>query len=243
MTKLSPKQNEIRAREAKILELARPMVATGGLAALSMETIAQRLNSAKGTVYNHFPNKEEIVLALAVQAVEKRLALFSHAVMMRGSPRERISAIGISCEFYTDHFPELFQTEILVRNDNVLGKTSIKRQDLLRNCEGRCMHVVAGVVRDAVACGDLQLQSAQTVEDIVFGLWSLVYGGLMIEVTSPSLADVGILHPRQAIRRNCNAMLDGIGWLPLYKREQYERLTQSIQKHLQAFLSTKGVKD
>jgi AcrR family transcriptional regulator len=239
MPHLSPKQSEIRAREARILDLARPMVASGGLAGLSMDTIAQLLNSAKGTVYNHFPNKEEIVLALAVQAVEKRLALFSHAVMMRGNPRERISALGIACEAYSDHFRELFQTEILIRNDNVLEKTSAKRQDILRNCEGRCMHVVAGVVRDAVACGDLDLKSSHSVEDIVFGLWSLVYGGLMIEVTSPSLADVGILHPREAIRRNCNAMLDGIGWLPLFQRDQYDRLTKKVVKHLESFLASK----
>jgi AcrR family transcriptional regulator len=239
MVKLSPKQNEIRAREARILELARPMVASGGLAALSMDTIAQLLNSAKGTVYNHFPNKEEIVLALAVQAVETRLALFNHAVMMRENPRARISAIGIACEMYADHFRELFLTEILVRNENVLEKTSTKRQEVLRNCEGRCMHVVAGVVRDGVACGDLQLRTNQTAEDIVFGLWSLVYGGLLIEATSPSLTSVGINHPRQAIRLNCNAMLDGIGWMPLYKRDQYERLTHKIEKHLKVFLNTK----
>ena len=101
------------------------------------------------------------------------------------------------------------------------------------------MHVVAGVVRDAVACGDLELHPPQSVEDIVFGLWSLVYGGLMIEVTSPSLADVGILNPRQAIRRNCNAMLDGIGWLPLFKLEQYDRWTDTVSKHLESFLASK----
>jgi hypothetical protein len=101
------------------------------------------------------------------------------------------------------------------------------------------MHVVAGVVRDAVSCGDLELQSIQTIEDFVFGLWSLVQGGLLIEATSPSLADVGILNPRQAIRRNCNALLDGVGWMPLFKREHYDRLTHTIEAHLESFLAMK----
>ncbi len=239
MTALSPKQRAIRERETRILELARPMIAAGGLSTLNMEAIAQQIKSAKGTVYNHFPNKEEIVLALAVQAVEQRLELFNHAVMMRGKPRARIAAIGLACELYADRFRELFQAEILIRNDNVLEKTSAKRQEILRNCEGRCMHVVAGAVRDAVACGDLELQWSHAIEDIVFGLWSLVYGGLMIEVTSPSLADVGIRLPRQAIRRNCNAMLDGLRWKPLYNREQYDAWVSKVFQHLESKVAAK----
>ncbi len=232
MMTISPKQREIRQREAKILELARPIIAAGGLSALSMESIAAQIQTAKGTVYNHFPNKEEIVLALAVQAVERRLELFNTAVMMRGKTRDRIAAIGLACEWYADHHRELFQVEILIRNDNVLEKTSGKRQEILRNCEGRCMHAVAGVVRDAVACGDVQLHVQHSVEDLVFGLWSLVYGGLMIEATSPSLADVGIKNARLAIRRNSNAMLDGLHWKPLYNREHYERWAGTVLKKL-----------
>jgi AcrR family transcriptional regulator len=233
MTKLSPKQREIRERESRILELAMPMISEGGLSSLSMEVIAQQIQAAKGTVYNHFPNKEEIVLALAVKAVERRLELFNHAVMMRGKSRARIAAIGLACEFYADRYRELFQIEILIRNDNVLEKTSQQRQEVLRTCEGRCMHIVAGAVRDAVACGDLDLPTGQAVEDIVYGLWSLVYGGLMIEVTSPSLADVGILQPRLAIRRNGNALLDGLSWKPLYNKEQYEAWTEQVFSHLE----------
>jgi len=234
MDSLSVKQLEIRDRESRILELARPMIVAGGISALSMDAIAQQIQSAKGTIYNHFANKEEIVLALAVQAVERRLELFNRAVMIRGKSRERIAAIGLACEYYADRHPDLFQAEIMVRHESIVEKTSPKRQEILRTCEGRCMHTVAGVVRDAVSCGDLELQSTQTIEDIVFGLWSLVYGGLWIEATSPSLADVGIKDARNAIRRNCNALLDGLRWTPLYPREHYQRWIGHVSGHLKS---------
>jgi AcrR family transcriptional regulator len=224
----------IRLRESQILDLARPMIAQGGLAALSMDAIAHELQTAKGTIYNHFPNKEEIVLALAVQAVDRRLELFNHAVMMRGTSRQRIAAIGIACEVYVDVLPELFRAEQIIRHETVWGKTTGKRQEILRNCEGRCMHTVAGVVRDAVAAGDLELESAYRIEDIVFGLWSLVYGGLVLESTSPSLVDVGIVDSRAAIRRNCNSMLDGLSWRPLYEPESYSSWIHLVRGHLQA---------
>jgi AcrR family transcriptional regulator len=234
MVKLTPKQRMIRLRESQILDLARPMIAQGGLAALSMDAIAHELQTAKGTIYNHFPNKEEIVLALAVQAVDRRLELFNHAVMMRGTSRQRIAAIGIACEVYVDVLPELFRAEQIIRHETVWGKTTEKRQEILRNCEGRCMHTVAGVVRDAVSAGDLELEAAHRIEDIVFGLWSLVYGGMVLETTSPSLVDVGIVDSRAAIRRNCNSMLDGLRWQPLYDPEPYSIWVQQVSLHLRA---------
>lgn len=234
METLTPKQRELRERESRILELARPMIAGGGMAALSMEAIASELKLARGTVYNHFPNKEEIILALAIQAVEQRLAIFNEAVMMRGTPRERVAAIGIGCEIFADHFPELFRVEYIIRHDLVWEKTSPRRQALLRSCEGRCMHTVAGVVRDAIANGDLQLKTNSQIEDIVFGLWSLVYGSLLLEMTSPSLADIGIVDSRRAIRRNCNALLDGLGWQPLYCPNAYTKWAAHVSQTLVA---------
>jgi len=234
MTTLTPKQRLIRKRETQILDLARPMIAAGGLAGLSMDAIAQELQTAKGTIYNHFQNKEEIVLAIAVQAVDCRIELFNHAVMMRGASRQRIAAIGIACEVFVDRFPDLFRAEQIIRHETVWGKTSAKRQEVLKSCEARCMHTVAGVVRDAVAAGDLELRPDLRIEDTVFGLWSLVYGGLLIESTSPSLASVGIVDPRAAIRRHCNAMLDGLGWQPAHDPAAYGTWVDRVRAHLTA---------
>ncbi|WP_417737639.1 TetR/AcrR family transcriptional regulator [Rosistilla oblonga] len=236
MQSLTPKQQQIRQRESRILDLARPMIASGGISVLSMDAIAAELKTAKGTVYNHFPNKEEIVLALAIQAVECRLSLFNRAASLDGSPRQRVAAIGIACELFVDRFNELFRIEQIIRHDAVWDKTSPKRQALLRDCESRCMHTVATVVRDAMACGDLQTQQTHAVEDIVFGLWSLVYGGLMLELTSPSLADLGIENARRAIRRNCNGLLDGLQWQPLHDPKPYERWIKKVRTNLNQWL-------
>ena len=238
MTRLTPKKQQIRFRETQILELARPMIADGGLSALSMDAIALELQTAKGTIYNHFPNKEEIVLALAVQALDLRLSLFNRAVMIRGGSRQRIAAIGIACEVYVDEYSEWFRAEQIIRHETVWGKTSEKRREILNTCEIRCMDTVAGVIRDAVAAGDLELSAAGEIEDICFGLWSLVYGGLVLEATSPSLADVGVGDARGAIRRNCNALLDGLGWRPFYEPAAYAAWVEQIHECLVTHVSS-----
>ena len=62
---LSPKQREIREREEHILEIARQMFFEEGYYNLTMGKIAKRIHCAKGTVYLHFPCKEDIIVALA----------------------------------------------------------------------------------------------------------------------------------------------------------------------------------
>mgnify|MGYP001799129998 CR=1 FL=1 len=101
---LTPKQAEIRSRESRILNLALPMVAGGGFAALSMDAIAKEMAYAKGTIYNHFSCKEEILLALAIEANETRLRLFHLAADRLPRSRDKVGGVGIgwyrSCSCY-----------------------------------------------------------------------------------------------------------------------------------------------
>ena len=93
MTTLTPKQREIQERETKILEVARPIVVREGYHGLNMDRIAEKISYSKGTIYNHFSCKEEIIIALAVQNVAKRIELFRQAAQFKGRPRYRMRAI------------------------------------------------------------------------------------------------------------------------------------------------------
>jgi AcrR family transcriptional regulator len=230
MNTLSRKQQEIRQRERQILDVARPMLREAGLVGLSMDRLADQMQYAKGTIYNHFPNKEEIVLALAVVAVEQRLSLFHFAAQWQGATRDRLSAVGIACEFYVSQYPELFLAEQIIRHDAVKQKTSQQRRELLTDCESRCMGAVGGIVREAIDRGDLRLPSEINVAEFCFGLWSLVYGGHVLQATSPSLSAIGIRSPASAIHRNCAAVLDGYRWLPSYDSDAFEKLHHQVWK-------------
>ncbi|MFT5093045.1 MAG: AcrR family transcriptional regulator, partial [Porticoccaceae bacterium] len=72
MENLTRKQREIKEREDRILGLARTMLAEGGYLGLSMDAIAEQLEYSKGTIYNHFPCKEEIIISLAVETMDRR---------------------------------------------------------------------------------------------------------------------------------------------------------------------------
>ncbi|MEL6110493.1 MAG: TetR/AcrR family transcriptional regulator [Planctomycetota bacterium] len=202
METLTRKQAEIRTREARILTLALPMVAHGGLAGLSMDAIASQMAYAKGTIYNHFSCKEDILLALAIRATETRLELFNFAADRSGRARDKMVGIGVACEDYRLRFTDLFRIESMVRHEAIWEKTSEQRREVMQTCEANCMGVVARVGFEAVQSGDLSLPEGRTVQDIVFGLWSISYGGMIIDETSPGLDQIGITDTHAVISRN-----------------------------------------
>ncbi len=215
MVTLSRKQREIKEREGQILKLARPILLRKGSQALSMDRLAAQMEYAKGTLYTHFRNKEEIVLALAAESMELRLKMFEAASAASRVSRERLIAIGAACELYTQEYADHFRIEDWIRNSTIWGKASRERQDLVRQCEGRCMSIVSGIVRDAVAHGDLKLENDLTAEEMIFGFWAINYGSQVLAATSPSLLSLGVPNAPRAIRHHCFTLLNGFSWLPI----------------------------
>ncbi|MBA2113638.1 TetR/AcrR family transcriptional regulator [Bremerella alba] len=222
MPTLSRKQREIQDREAQILSVAREMLLKDGYLGMSMDRIAEAVEYGKGTVYRHFPNKEDIILALAVETQKKRTALFQRASLFRGASRERLTAVGVACELFVRLYTSHFHVEQVVRLSSIWEKTSEKRQNVLRTCEQACMGIVSGIVRDAVSQGDLTLPEDITPEDMVFGMWAINFGSFSIMSTSGSLDEIGIEDPTLAIRGCINHMLDGFGWRLLSTEHDYE---------------------
>ena len=112
---LTRKQREIQAREGRILEVARSMIVEQGYHGLSMDRIAGALEYSKGTIYQHFTCKEEILLAIVNQTMEKRQATFRRAATFRGRPRERMTAIGFAAELFFRLYPDHLHIENVLR--------------------------------------------------------------------------------------------------------------------------------
>ncbi len=229
MHDLSPKQLEIRNRESRILELAREMVRDEGYHGLSMDRIAQQLDYSKGTIYNHFACKEEIIVALAIQTVEVRVQMFRKAAQFKGCSRFRMMAIGEAAEQFVLKYPDHFVFEQILQLPTVRQKVSEKRQNAVENCDVQCMTVVAGVARDAVAAEDLVLPTGFTPEMLVFGLWALTSGGYAIAAASESLAHIGLENPYRLVNEHTSALLDGFGWKPLSPEYDRAEILQRIR--------------
>ena len=216
------KQREIEEREGLILATAADLLGRHGYLGFTMDQIAAATEYSKGTIYNHFRSKEEVLVALCTQTGRVRVRWFERAALFQGNSRERMSAIGVSVELFVKLHPEHFAGEQIATAESIRDKISQERADELLSSEFRCMDTVRGIVRDAIAHGDLEMPEGTDPTTLVFGLWSMSYGGLSMIAGKPSLADLGLDDPLATLRRNQQALMDGHGWRPLTNDWDYE---------------------
>jgi len=219
------KERQFRERTDLILRVARSILLDRGYLGLTMDRIASATEYSKGTIYQHFPNKEEIVAALAVQTAEKRVALFERGAAWSGATRERILGVGVAAEVFLRLYPDHFKAEQITRASSIRDKISPEVAGILLELEHRCVGIATEVVRDAVAAGDLVLPDQVAPETVSFGLWCLTYGVFTLLVTEGRpFAELGFAEPLRLLERNQNLLLDGHGWAPLSTEHDYDAL-------------------
>ena len=228
MTTISRKQREIQEREELILDVARRMLIERGYLGVTMDRIAQQIEYSKGTVYQHFSSKEDLLVALAGANIQVRADLFTRAAAFKGRTRERMWAIGVADDLFVRLYPYHWQAEHVVRAASIQSKATRERLMTLESTEMACFSAVSGIIRDAIANGDLVIEEETTPEDLSFGLWSMSFGGHFITASNPNLDAKGMGETDRALRRNYNALLDGYGWRPFSKEIDYTAVQSRI---------------
>ncbi|SIO55953.1 transcriptional regulator, TetR family [Singulisphaera sp. GP187] len=231
MATTSRKQREVRQRELHLLDVARSMLIAQGYAGLSMDRLAEATEYSKGTIYQHFSTKEDLVMALASQSMEQRLALFERAAHFHGRPRERLLALGIADELFARLYPHAFRSELIIKMANLEERASPERTDALRACESQCTGLVRSFVEEAIAVGEL----APTVSfsQVVFAVLTMALGTHTVVANfRPLLTEAQVTDPYSSLRESIQILLDGFGWKPLSSEwdyaETYRRIAQEV---------------
>ena len=232
METLSRKQREIREREALILEVARKMLIERGYLGVTMERIAQEIEYSKGTVYQHFSSKEDVLVALAGETTRTRADLFRRAAAFNGRPRERMTGIGVADELFVRLYPQHWNAEQIIRAVSIQSKATRDRLTTLESTEAECFNAVAGTIMDAIACGDLEASEPNLPQIISYGLWSISFGSHFIAASSPNLGTKGMDDENSMLNRNYHALLDGYGWRPLSTEHDYAAVQDRIRSEV-----------
>lgn len=226
------KQRELAAREELILDTARRLLLDEGYFGFGMDRLAEETEYSKGTVYQHFKSKEDVLAALAERAVATQVALFERAATFRGRTRERIQAIGLAVEIFVRLHPLHFQTEQILHAAAMQGKTEFLRHERKQATDARCMAIVEGVVRDAIAEGDLVLRAGVTTAHVVFALWAASLGAHKLIQSGLPLEKLGIERAPEALNSTYDAILDGFGWAPTSREWDYAASAQRAAREV-----------
>lgn len=214
------KQREFHSRQESILEVASKLLQEFGYRGFSMDRIATHMDYAKGTIYQHFACKEEVLAALSIRCMTELAELFECAVACRDTTRQQILSIALAYDCYITKWPERFKNIQMIKSAAVRDKLGPTMRAALLEHETSLMHQVAQVVRRAVTQGELE-RGELSPEELVFGLWSQANGGMLLCSCDLPLEQMGITKTGVTLHRFMEATLDGLAWSPIGHRIDY----------------------
>ncbi|HOF40485.1 MAG TPA: TetR/AcrR family transcriptional regulator [Candidatus Hydrogenedentes bacterium] len=231
MTEWSAWQTEIRHREEAILSAARTILLERGYFGLTMDRVAALSECPKGTMYQHFGCKEDLLVGLAVRYANARLEIMERAAAHRCRSRERVVALGEAVGLYTRLNPE--DSRILHMATGIIReKASPLRLNELIQIENREIRLLYEILEDAVREGSLAPQHDQVLTEMAFGFWALVDGAFtLIESNSPWQV-LGIGNPFSNLFRVFSVLADGYGWRPLFAELDWEESLARARKEV-----------
>ncbi len=90
----SLRERQRREREELILVEAERMLGEVGAGTLSLDALAERVGIAKGTIYLHFPSKEDLLAAVIGRGIDRLIAILEGIAASPGlTAQARIEAI------------------------------------------------------------------------------------------------------------------------------------------------------
>jgi AcrR family transcriptional regulator len=226
------KQREIRERERMLLEVARRMLLEHGYAGLSMERLAEATEYSKGTVYQHFAAKEDLVAALAVQSIEQRLELFGRARQFVGRPREQMLALGVADQLFSRQRPQYFRSELIVRTANLEDRAMPSRRKALLAYEKRIAGWLQEIVRAGIDQGDLKLAPPSSTGSVAFAIFSMVIGAHTALLNLDLIRHLDLDQSLLIVQQNMDVLLDGFGWKPLSSEWDYQSTVRRVRQQI-----------
>lgn len=89
----SLKERQRQEREALILHVAEEVLMEKGYYETSVDEIAARVGIAKGTVYLHFPSKEDLTAAIVIREIKQLIAAIEEIAGTEGSAQSKLELI------------------------------------------------------------------------------------------------------------------------------------------------------
>ncbi|HEY4989858.1 MAG TPA: TetR/AcrR family transcriptional regulator, partial [Opitutaceae bacterium] len=170
------KQQEITARGAEILWISRRIILEHGVEGLTMDRLAAATPYSKGTIYQHFTSREDVLGALCVAMGELRLDMFERASRFAGRSRERAIAAHKGHSLLFQLHRELWQAEQLISQTHLRPKLSSEHRSAFDRVNAKCFDAFVGIVRDGIVSKELTPPYDLSAEQVLIGVLGMTRG-------------------------------------------------------------------
>lgn len=221
------------AREQELIETALSIMEQDGTAGLTMDKVVARVPYSKGTVYNHFCSREDLLTGICNAGMASLAELFTRAAAFQGTTRERLLAIHYAYLLHALLDPTRFMLVISAKTANLIERTSERRLTAHYELEGRLMGPMLKLVDEAIATGELTLAPHLSRRQIVFTNWAGSFGAISLLISSQDKCSCrDALDTQTEVFNHANLLLDGMLWQPLAREWDYDSTLKRIRTEI-----------
>ena len=165
----SLKEKQRKEREELILQAAEEVFEEKGYYETSMDEIAARVGIAKGTIYTHFPGKEELVIEIFNRNMQTFLDGIEAISITEQTPREKLEAI---LEFmHTGLYMKQTRLLSIMYNGVDLKRMIVEKSGCVRDLWDSLVVCITQLLEEGKAVGEFD--SAIPTKVMVFSFFSL----------------------------------------------------------------------
>ena len=230
MERSDKKQQLKLQRELELIDIARDIIESEGLNALTMDKVTERCDYSKGTVYNHFSCKEDLLVAVSNEGLKDLQKLFGKLNDFKGNGREQMMGLQIAYLYFSKLFPSQFMCVLSVKNPAILKRTSDKRKREQIELEIALEQRAHAIVNTAISKGELQLSTDREVKQVTFANWSQTFGALVLVNAAESLVGLQGIDVGKEFFTNAFILNDGLNWKPLSSEYDYFTAIDRLKK-------------
>ena len=165
----SLKEKQRREREELILQAAEEVFQEKGYYDTSMDEIAARVGIAKGTIYTHFPGKEELVIEIFNRNMQKFLEGVETISVTEQTPLEKLEAI--LTFMHTGLYTKQTRLLSVMYNGVDLKRMIVEKSGCVRELWDSLVVCITQLLEDGKAVGEFD--SAIPTKIMVFSFFSL----------------------------------------------------------------------
>jgi len=137
------------ARRRQLLDAAREVFVARGYHAAAMDEIADRAGVSKPVLYQHFPGKQELYLALLDESVEQLIEAVRMALRSTNENRQRVNA---TFSAYFEYVAEHSGTFRLVFESDFANDPAVRER--LETADRKCADMVSQVIKEDAGLAD-----------------------------------------------------------------------------------------
>ena len=199
-----------------------------GFASLTMDKLVAACSYSKGTVYNHFNSKEDLLCALCIKGMRQKLELSKKAMAFEGNTREKCLALHFSQHLHGLKHPTMYFCVLTAKTPAVKEKASAARLQQQAELELEMTQFCDGMFAEALKNGDLKLGLGFGIDSLSFANWAMSFGTSALLMMAKEIDAVKRMNQDYALLHNISFLLDGMGWQPLSSQWDYMQSWQRI---------------